>query len=173
MLWLLQSTVQTRYSIAVASVFLVESMAFAVLSRFEHIRAIRPSSLINIYLVFTIGLDSVRIRTCEQSSPQMSILASWLTREFAVIIVNFDPKITALSAAVIVIKASLLFLEANSKAIYFSPPDTDRPPQETSGVLNRSVFWWLNSLFFQGRSHPPSPVTSLMMHRLSWAVEYE
>jgi ATP-binding cassette subfamily C (CFTR/MRP) protein 1 len=64
---------------------------------------------------------------------------------------NFDTLITALSAAVVAVKASLLFLEANSKTPYFSPPDTDLPPQETSGILSRSVFWWLNSLFLQGR----------------------
>lgn len=78
MLWSLQSTVQTRYSIAVASVSLLESLAFAVLSRFEHMRAIRPSSLINIYLVFSIGLDFVRIRTCEY--PRASLTgSSWWT----------------------------------------------------------------------------------------------
>jgi ATP-binding cassette subfamily C (CFTR/MRP) protein 1 len=65
---------------------------------------------------------------------------------------NFDTTITALSAAIVAVKASLLFLEANSKTVYFSPPDTDRPPQETSGILSRSVFWWLNSLFLRGNS---------------------
>jgi ATP-binding cassette subfamily C (CFTR/MRP) protein 1 len=63
---------------------------------------------------------------------------------------EFDTLITALSGAVVAAKTSLLFLEAHSKTIYFASPDTDRPPQETSGILNRSVFWWLNSLFLQG-----------------------
>lgn len=63
---------------------------------------------------------------------------------------EFDTLITSLSAAVLALKISLLFLEAQNKTIYFSPADIDRPPQETSGILNRSVFWWLNSLFLKG-----------------------
>jgi len=63
---------------------------------------------------------------------------------------QFDTLISSLCAADMAIKVSLLFLEAQNKRLYFSAADKERPPQEISGVLNRSVFWWLNSLFLQG-----------------------
>ncbi|KFZ09212.1 hypothetical protein V502_08876 [Pseudogymnoascus sp. VKM F-4520 (FW-2644)] len=48
------------------------------------------------------------------------------------------------------IKLCLLFLEGKNKRAFFSNADSERPHQETSGILNRSVFWWLNSLFLTG-----------------------
>lgn len=63
---------------------------------------------------------------------------------------QFDALIVALCAADMAVKISLLFLEAKNKRAYFSSVDAQRPPQEISGILSRSVFWWLNSLFFQG-----------------------
>lgn len=56
---------KTQTSVAAATVFLIESLAFAALSRWEHNYAIRPSSLLNLYLVFSVGLDFVRMRTCK------------------------------------------------------------------------------------------------------------
>ncbi|KFY35276.1 hypothetical protein V494_06064 [Pseudogymnoascus sp. VKM F-4513 (FW-928)] len=43
-----------------------------------------------------------------------------------------------------------LFLEGKNKRAFFSNIDSERPHQETSGILNRSVLWWLNSLFLTG-----------------------
>jgi ATP-binding cassette subfamily C (CFTR/MRP) protein 1 len=63
---------------------------------------------------------------------------------------EFDSLIVSLFAANIAVKTSLLILEAQSKRIYFSATDADRPPNETSGIFNRSVFWWLNALFLKG-----------------------
>ncbi|KAF2664072.1 P-loop containing nucleoside triphosphate hydrolase protein [Microthyrium microscopicum] len=130
LIWSFQSSVKTRWSIAAAIVSLLESLAILVLSKLEHTRAIRPSSLLNVYLLLSIGLDFVRMRTLVK--------------------MNVDTIVTAISAAAMAAKASLLFLEAQSKTVYFSAPDTERPPQETGGIFNRSVFWWLNSLFLQG-----------------------
>lgn len=130
LLWSVRPPVKTQTSIAAAGVFLVESVMFAVLSKSEHSRSIRPSSLLSLYYLFSLGLDFVRMRTF--------------------IKMQFDTSITSLCAADMAIKASLLFLEAQNKKPYFSAVDRDRPPQEISGVLNRSVFWWLNSLFFEG-----------------------
>jgi ATP-binding cassette subfamily C (CFTR/MRP) protein 1 len=130
LLWSIRPPVQTSTSIAAASVFLVESFAFVALSRSEHVRSVRPSSLLNLYFLFSLALDVIRMRTLVK--------------------LNFDNLITSLCAADMAIKLSLLFLEAQNKRIYFSPTDSGRPPQEISGILNRNVFWWLNSLFFQG-----------------------
>jgi ATP-binding cassette subfamily C (CFTR/MRP) protein 1 len=101
------------------------------LSKSEHVRSIRPSSLLNLYLLFSLGLDFIRMRTLVK--------------------MQFDTLIASLSAANMAIKASLLFLEAQNKRAYFCAGDLDRPPQEISGIFSRSVFWWLNSLFLQGK----------------------
>ncbi|KFX93901.1 hypothetical protein O988_06581 [Pseudogymnoascus sp. VKM F-3808] len=53
-------------------------------------------------------------------------------------------------AADMAIKLCLLFLEGKNKRAFFSNADSERPRQETSGIFNRSVFWWLNSLFLTG-----------------------
>ncbi|VUC23771.1 unnamed protein product [Clonostachys rosea] len=130
LLWALRAPIRTQTSIAAAAVYVVESLAFLALSKAEHNHAIRPSSLLNLYLIFSIGLDFVRMRTLVK--------------------MDFDTLITSLSAAVLAAKLSLLFVEAQNKVMYFTAADIDRPPQETSGILSRSVFWWINSLFFHG-----------------------
>jgi len=130
LLWSIRPQVKTETSIAAASVFLVESFAFVALSKFEHVRSIRPSSLLNLYLLSSLGLDFIRMRTLVK--------------------LQFDTLIASLSAADMAIKGSLLFLEAQSKKSHFSIADSERPPQEISGIFNRTVFWWLNSLFLQG-----------------------
>jgi len=130
LLWIIQPPVRTQTSISAASVLLIESFLFVILSKSEHTRSTRPSSLLCLYFLFSLGLDFVRMRTLVK--------------------MQFDTLISSFYAADMAIKASLLFLEAQNKRAYFSGPDRDRPPQEISGVLNRSVFWWLNSLFLQG-----------------------
>lgn len=86
---------------------------------------------------------------------------------------DFDTLITSLSAAVLAAKLSLLFVEAQNKVMYFSAVDTDRPPQETSGILSRSVFWWINSLFFHGMltNLSQSRAEKLILDRTSWYIK--
>ncbi|KAH8596005.1 P-loop containing nucleoside triphosphate hydrolase protein [Bisporella sp. PMI_857] len=130
LLWSIRPPIKTQVSIAAASISMIEAIAIVVLSRSEHVRSIRPSSLLNLYLLFSLGLDFVRMRTLVK--------------------LKFDTLIAALSAADMAIKGSLLLLEAQSKKHYLSALDSNRPPQEISGIFNRSTFWWLNSLFLQG-----------------------
>jgi ATP-binding cassette subfamily C (CFTR/MRP) protein 1 len=130
LLWSIRPPIQTRTSIAASSVFLLESFAFAFVTRSEHVHSVRPSSLLSLYYLFSLGLDFIRMRT--------------------LIEVKFDALIIALSAADMAIKTSLLFSEAQNKRAYFSNSDLERPPQEIGGIFSRSVFWWLNSLFLQG-----------------------
>lgn len=86
LLWILRAPIRTQTSIAAAAVYVVESLAFLALSKAEHNHAIRPSSLLNLYLIFSIGLDFVRMRTCKlppkgYSEPQQTRLiciAKWL-----------------------------------------------------------------------------------------------
>jgi ATP-binding cassette subfamily C (CFTR/MRP) protein 1 len=100
------------------------------LSKLEHNKSVRPSSLLNVYYLFSLGLDVIRIRT--------------------LIKIEFDAIIVAFCAADMAVKISLLILEAQNKRAYFTIADSKRPPQEISGILSRSVFWWLNSLLLHG-----------------------
>lgn len=131
MLWSTQSPIRTKTSIAAAAVSFAEALVFVVLSKWEHNRSVRPSSLLTVYLLVSLGIDFIRMRT--------------------LISMHFDSLIISLSAAAIAVKMSLLFIESQNKTAYFTPLDSSRPPQETSGILNRSVFWWLNSMFMQGK----------------------
>ena len=101
-----------------------------MLSYFEHVRSIRPSSLLNVYLFFSLIFDLAQARTL------------YLLRDDT-------PKASVFSASM-GIKLALLFLEAQGKATYLRPPFRSLPPEATSGIFNQSFFWWLNSLIHAG-----------------------
>ncbi|KAL3489938.1 P-loop containing nucleoside triphosphate hydrolase protein [Aspergillus germanicus] len=108
---------QLRTSAAVLA--FVDGFLLLFLSHVEHARSVRPSTIdhrpstiINVYLLFTLLLD------CTVAE----IL--WLA--------NHDYTISSLFTATIVIKLVNL------------------SPETTSGILARSVFWWLNSLMRTG-----------------------
>jgi len=52
----------------------------------------------------------------------------------------------------IAVKAILLILEAIQKTRILRPEYQIYPPEATSGIINRSFFWWLNALFLKGFS---------------------
>jgi ATP-binding cassette subfamily C (CFTR/MRP) protein 1 len=45
-------------------------------------------------------------------------------------------------------KTLLLILESAGKDKYFPSKYKDLPPESFSGIVNRTLFWWLNPLFF-------------------------
>ncbi|KAK6343113.1 hypothetical protein TWF718_008486 [Orbilia javanica] len=130
--WTFRAPVLTKTSIAAAVVSFCEVLAIAIVSSHEHVRNIRPSSLISLALTVSIVFDIIRARTF--------------------ININFDNLLTALFTASIASKASVLLLEAKDKRIFLRSPDTEKPPEETSGLFSRSVFWWLTPLLRTGYS---------------------
>lgn len=130
MLWITQAPLRSEVSVPSAVAYFLESFAFMVLSRCEHFYCLRPSTLLNLYLLLSLVFDFIRIRT--------------------LLNMGYYSLIVSLLAADMAIKLCLLFLEGKSKRAFFSNADSERPRQETSGILNRSVFWWLNSLFLTG-----------------------
>lgn len=99
------------------------------LSYAEDRRSTRPSTLLNVYLLFSVLFDVTQDRTL------------WLTGR---------TDIAAVMSASIGIKIVMLFLEARSKISYLKSPYKDLPPEATSGILNLSFVWWLNGLFATG-----------------------
>jgi ATP-binding cassette subfamily C (CFTR/MRP) protein 1 len=107
-------------------------MVFAILSFFEHMRSIRPSWLLNIYLLLTVIFDIVRSRTYSLS-PDLDSVATVFTSRVAVELI-------------------LAIIEARPKKRWLLPDFANSPPEAISGPYKRALFWWLNALFKKGYS---------------------
>lgn len=129
---------RTRTSIATAAVSLISTLGLCVLSYVEHVRTVRPSSLLDSYLFITLLFDIAHARTLwlrvEDSEPDLSI--------------------GGLAIAGVVIKAVLLVLEALEKRRLLRPEYLSScPPEATGSIYNRYFFCWLNPLFYNGFNH--------------------
>ncbi|KAM0352097.1 hypothetical protein ACHAP4_009109 [Fusarium culmorum] len=105
---------------------LVESIALITLIFVEHRSSRKPSKIIGGYLAITTILDIALVRTFWIRS--MWAIAAVFTCSFA-------------------LKVTLLILEEWPKVLV---RENEKIRETSSGVINRSVFWWLNSLFLQG-----------------------
>ncbi|CAG1996834.1 unnamed protein product [Fusarium graminearum] len=123
-LWSRESS--AKMAIAEPVLGLVESIALITLIFVEHRNSRKPSKIIGGYLAITIILDIALVRTFWIRS--MSAIAAVFTCAFA-------------------LKVTLLILEEWPKALV---RENEKIRETSSGVINRSVFWWLNSLFLQG-----------------------
>jgi ATP-binding cassette subfamily C (CFTR/MRP) protein 1 len=132
-LWANPSAARTRASLPAAVLTLISTLGLCLVSYAEHLRAVRPSSLLNIFLLLSILLDIAHARTL------------WL-RAFG----SINHVIAYVSAAAILVKASLVGLEALGKTRWFLARFQASPPESTSNIYNRSLFWWLNPLFRVG-----------------------
>ncbi|KAL6228992.1 hypothetical protein BDW75DRAFT_246137 [Aspergillus navahoensis] len=119
---------QLRTSAAVLA--FVDGFLLLFLSHVEHARSVRPSTIINVYLLFTLLFDCVVARTL------------WLA--------NHDSIISSLFTSTLVIKLIVLTSEAWEKRPILLSQYQHLSPEATSGILARSVFWWLNSFMRTG-----------------------
>jgi ATP-binding cassette subfamily C (CFTR/MRP) protein 1 len=129
-LWVNHRGVQNRAAIPAAALSLAGALVFTILSAYEHLHSIRPSWLLNVYLLFTVLFDIARSRTYSLQ-PDLDIIATVFTSRVA-------------------IKLILAILEAKSKQKLLLPQFADCPPEATSGPYKRALFWWLNALFKKG-----------------------
>ena len=120
----------TRAALPSAVLSFLAGFAILGLSRFEHSRAVRPSSLLNVYLLVSVVFDAVQVRT--------------------LYLKKVEPAILGLFTADIVIKMVVLLLESKSKRSHLKSPYNSYSPETTSGVFSRSFFWWLNPLVLTG-----------------------
>ena len=120
----------THATIPVSILNLVGSVVICGLSHLEHTRSVRPSTLLCGYLFLSSLLDCAQLRTLYlkgQADPVADVFAAnWILR------------------------LVLLFVESCSKTAYFKPGYQTLPPESTSGIVNRSLLWWLNRLFSIG-----------------------
>lgn len=125
-----QSWLQTRASLAAALLAFAASLGLCILSYAEHTRNIRPSSIINAYLLLTLPFDAAELRT------------RWLRGDTLAG--------SGVASALVAVKLLVLISEATEKRSLLITAYADPSPEATSGLYSRGVFWWLNPLFRLG-----------------------
>ncbi|KAE8351094.1 P-loop containing nucleoside triphosphate hydrolase protein [Aspergillus coremiiformis] len=129
-LWSRHPSVQNGSSIAAAVLALADSLALCVLSNAEHTGTVKTSTVINVYLFFSTIFDAVQCRTL------------WLLQGSQPLAMVFSIMVS--------VKVMLLLLEAQGKDSFLMSSFKKLPPEATSGVFNRTSFWWLNPLLIRG-----------------------
>ena len=129
-LWALQPVVRIRASLAAASLSLAAALTLSALSTIEHTRCIRPSFVINAYLLATLPLDAAKVRTL------------WLRTD--------NPLIAGIALSILTVKLVVLIIEAREKRSILLSPYSDQPSEVTSGFYAGSLFWWLSPIFLLG-----------------------
>lgn len=112
-----------------AAIALLGSLAIVGLSSAEHHRSVRPSTLLITYLLLSAAFDAVQIRT-------FFLIA--------------DVRLGVILSVSLVIKLTILVCESTDKRSLLREPYKSYPPEAIVGVINRSLFWWLNRLFRAG-----------------------
>lgn len=116
--------------IAASCISFLASLMFCTLSYVEHGKSLKPSAILNAYLLVSVLLDAAILRTL------------WLTP-------YLSTSICAVFSLSFALKSILLLLEAKEKTTYVSA-DGMRNPEATSGLYSRGLCWWLNPLLIDG-----------------------
>ncbi|KAH8889119.1 putative ABC transporter [Thozetella sp. PMI_491] len=132
-----QSSVKSASSIAGASLNIGAAAGLILLTHLEHIKSIRPSFLISLYLAATLLFDVARVRT------------AWL--------LSTDVATAAVLTVSIVAKLLLVALETREKRKSMLLTEKEPSLESTSGPFNRGLFVWLNGLLASGYSSLLSP----------------
>lgn len=132
-LWVGLSTFKNRAAVPSAIVSFVGALLLCLLSYFEHLRSIRTSFLLNVYLLVTVVFDAARSRSYSLD-PSLEVMSVLFTTRVGV-------------------KLFLAIFEARGKRSILLPEFADCPPEATAGVYSRALFWWQNSLFKKGFSN--------------------
>jgi ATP-binding cassette subfamily C (CFTR/MRP) protein 1 len=123
-------TLRTRATLGAASLTLIDSLGLCLLSHAEHIHSVRPSAIINVYLLITLPFDAARCRT---------LWIDGATRSLA-----------AVFTSTLGIKIMILIAEAIEKRDILLARYRYTSPEVTSGIYSKSFFWWLNGLMTTG-----------------------
>jgi len=130
--WSNRQVRNSRAELPSAAISFVGALLLGCLSYVEHMRTIRPSFLLTVYLLFTSIFDIERSRSYGLS-PELEHVAT-----------VFGPRLG--------LKVFLAIVEARDKRRHLLPDFANNPPEATSGMYKRATFWWLNPLFKKGFS---------------------
>lgn len=122
----------THASVSAAALDFTAACVLFVLSCLEHSRSVTPSTIIGLFLIISFPFDVVRVRT-------FYLLTGYAAKGIA--------NLLSLSLA---IKLAVLITESVEKRGILLEPYHGLPPEMTSGLYNKSVFWWLNPLLRVG-----------------------
>lgn len=140
MLWATHPNHQVQKLSLTASILAFSvALILGPLSYLEHSRSLRPSALLNLYLLFTLLLDAATLRTL------------WLMPAFSSPMRN----IYLVSFA---LKAITMLLEAREKQKYSTLGPKELSPEEFSGIYSRGLFWWLNGIIRAGAKQILQPM---------------
>lgn len=120
-------------SLASSAALTVGVLLLIALSYAEHTRSVRPSFILNAYLLCSLLFDIARARTL------------WLRSSN-----SFNDIIAAVTTVAVGGKLLLIILEAIEKRHILKSEFQGYPPEATAGFYNRSIFYWLNPLFKAG-----------------------
>lgn len=129
-LHVMNERLRTRAALAASALAFLDALGLCLLSHREHVRSVRPSAIINVYLLLTLLFDVARARTLWLDGTTRSI-ASVFTSGFGV-------------------KLMILVTEGMEKRSILMERYRNASPEATSGIYSRSFFWWLNKLMTTG-----------------------
>lgn len=97
----------------------------------EHSRAVRPSHLLQFFLLVLLLCDAVRLRT--------------------LFLMDYPTSLVTPASIHTFLTGVLLLLESlDKRELFKSDGDRKLPPEETIGLFGKRFFWHLNDLFMQG-----------------------
>lgn len=129
-IWCQSPTPATRLTIPTAIASITTFCFFLYLSHLEHIRSLRPSSILCLFFVLTIPFDLTRLRTLH--------------------FIPDNKPITLLFAGSILGKTIILVLESTEKTHLLKKAFEGSAIESTAGIINRCLFWWINDLLWKG-----------------------
>jgi ATP-binding cassette, subfamily C (CFTR/MRP), member 1 len=130
-LWTRHETYRTQISVAFTIAQLMGALAITVISRAEHTRSMRPSHLLQFFLLIMLMCNAVRLRT--------------------LFLMQYSNALVVSASAHTFLTGALLLLESLDKALLLpSEASSNRSPEETLGLFSKGFFWHLNGLFWIG-----------------------
>jgi ATP-binding cassette subfamily C (CFTR/MRP) protein 1 len=122
--------VRTPTALTAAALVVIDAIGLLLLSHHEHFRSLRPSSIINAYLLVTVLFDIARTRSL------------WI---------QHAPKpISIVFSAMLAAKLIVACAEALEKRNILLSQFQDTSLEATSGIYGRAFFWWLNKTMSTG-----------------------
>lgn len=136
MLWTLGTSFTTTATVPAAILNAITAVEVVHLSFYEHSRSVRPSTVLIIYLSLTCLFDLIQLRT--------------------LLLLDGYENLAVVEIAVISCKFALLLCEAHGKTLFLRANYQHLSPESSSGILNRSLLWWLNGIFAEDYRSPGS-----------------
>lgn len=129
-LYATNSSVRKPVALAAAALVLLDGLGLCLLSHFEHVRSIRPSTIINAYLFTTLLFDIAQTRTLWIQDAPTSIASTF--------------------TATVAVKFLVAIMEATEKKKILLARYQNTSPEATSGIYSRAFFWWLHPVMSTG-----------------------